>query len=672
MTPHDEIQKLREQLHYHNYRYYVLDDPEISDSEYDQLLRRLQQLETENPDLVTPDSPTQRVGAEPLSAFEKVVRTNPMLSLANAMDDAEIREFDQRIKRFLDLDPGGQIEYVCEPKFDGLAVELEYENGRLVRGSTRGDGTTGENITQNLRTIRSVPLRLTGDLILPQRVVIRGEVLMLTADFKKLNEFQLENAGKVFANPRNAAAGSLRQLDARITAKRSLSFFAYQIGEATGHSFKTHFSTIEQLRAWGFKVTDLCRVVTHVEAAIAYQHDLEKQRNSLPFEIDGTVIKVNSIPMQIQLGQIARSPRWAVAAKFPPNQATTVINDIIVQVGRTGTLTPVAIMEPVEVGGVTVTRATLHNQDEIDKKDVRLGDTVVIQRAGDVIPEVVKVIESKRRPDSHPFQLPPSCPVCGSPVVRVAGEAAHRCSNVSCPAVVANSIAHFVSRAAMDIDGLGGKIIEQLLAENLIKDVADLYHLTFDKLVALERFADKSAQNLLASIAASKQTTLWRLIHGLGIHGIGESSARLLADRFRTIENVQQATGDDLVEIDGIGPIMARTIVDFFAAPANRDLVERLIAAGITYDIPTEKPGDTDQLRFSGMTFVLTGTLQAMTRDEAKAKLEALGGKLTGSVSAKTNVVVAGEKAGGKLARAEQLGIETWDENKFLAEVGAN
>ncbi len=666
------LMELRRQLNYHNHRYYILDDPEITDGEYDSLMRELEKLEADYPDLISPDSPTRRVGATPVGEFRKVSRSLPMLSLSNAMDEAELREFDARIKRFLKLDPEVVIRYACEPKFDGLAIELVYENGRLTLGSTRGDGIIGEDVTHAVKTIRSLPLIIQSEDKVPERLEVRGEVILSHADFEKLNRQQSEAGEKVFANPRNAAAGSLRQLDPKVTAGRPLTMFCYHVGTVSNISFATHVDLLNQLKRWGFKVTDLSRMVAGIEAAVDYQRQMEEKRDSLPFEIDGTVIKVDDISLQQQLGQISRSPRWAVAAKFPPRQVTTVIKDIAVQVGRTGTLTPVANLEPVDISGVTVSRATLHNQDEIDKKDVRPGDTVIVQRAGDVIPEVVMVIESKRPIEAKPYHLPSTCPVCGSPVLRVEGEAAHRCTNVSCPAVIANSIKHFVSRRAMDIDGLGHKIVEQLLAEKMIDTVADLYHLTFEQLIGLERFAEKSTRNLLDSIAKSKNTTLWRLIHAIGIPGVGETTARLLAANFGMIERLKSAVVDELEAIDGIGPIMAADIVEYFNTAANRDLVDQLIQAGIEYEpleIKAEPTSEPDELKFSAKTFVLTGALSQMTREEAKEKIQAMGGKVSSSVSSKTSVVVAGEKAGSKLTKANKLGLEVWDEERFLSEI---
>lgn len=670
------IQELRDAINHHNHRYYVLDDPEISDAEYDKLMRELQALEDAHPELITPDSPTQRVGAEPISEFKKVTRNKPMLSLGNAMEDGEIREFDSRIKRFLKWDTEEAITYLCEPKFDGLAVELVYENGEFTLGATRGDGTIGEDVTHNLRTIQSIPLKLkssSGDNAIPDRIEVRGEVILPVADFGKLNKQQEAAGDKVFANPRNAAAGSLRQLDPKITANRPLQMLCYAVGDVSGRTFETQEAVLQQLRAWGFKVSELYQRVEGIDAAIEYHHSLENRRDSLPFEIDGSVIKVNDTALQEKLGQVSRSPRWAVAAKFPPRQVTTVVREIVAQVGRTGTLTPVANLEPVNIGGVTVSRATLHNQDEIDKKDVREGDTVVVQRAGDVIPEVVKVIPSKRPDDSQPYHLPDQCPVCGSPVVRVEGEAAHKCSNTSCPAVVANAIKHFASRRAMDIEGLGDKIVEQLLAEKCIQDVADLYHLKTEQLVELERFAEKSAQNLIDAIAASKETTLWRLIHALGIPSVGETTARLLASQFGSLEKLQEAENADLEAVEGIGPIMAEGIVAYFAAEANRTLIKRLLDAGVHYEaVEVERQAATESsdLTFEGKTFVLTGSLSNYTRDEAKTEIEARGGKVTGSVSTNTDVVVAGEKAGSKLTKAQNLGIDIWDEERFVSEIG--
>ncbi len=665
--------ELRARLNYHNHRYYVLDDPEISDGEYDQLLRELQALEAEFPELQTLDSPTQRVGTAPQSEFRKVTRTVPMLSLSNAMDEAEIREFDARVKRFLKLAPEAVIAYACEPKFDGLAIELVYENGVFSQGATRGDGVTGEDVTQNLRTIKAIPLTLrqTPGKAAPARVEVRGEVVFPVKEFEALNRKLLAAGEKPLANPRNSAAGSLRQLDPKITASRPLTFFAYHVGALSDGGFASHAELVAQLAAWGFKTTELFRIADGLDAALDFYRELGQKRDSLPFEIDGAVLKVNDMRLQEELGQIARSPRWAVAAKFPPRQATTIVREIVAQVGRTGVLTPVANLEPVNIGGVTVGRATLHNQDEIDKKDVRVGDTVIVQRAGDVIPEVVMVVLGKRPPASQPYRLPGQCPICNSPVERVPGEAAYRCTNVSCPAVVANSISHFVSRRAMDIDGLGDKLVQQLLDEKLISDVADLYSLTYEQLFKLERFAEKSARNLLDAIAKSRQTTLGRLIYAIGIPGVGETTAHLLANRFGVMEALTTVTQENLQTIDGIGPIMAADIAGYFATAANRQLVERLRAAGVVYEpIPVSRAtSPATEGKLSGKTFVLTGGLSSMTRDEAKDKLEALGGKVTDSVSKNTSVVIAGEKAGSKLAKAQKLGVDVWDEARFLQEI---
>ncbi|OQY27889.1 MAG: hypothetical protein B6244_09060 [Candidatus Cloacimonetes bacterium 4572_55] len=669
------ILELRGWIDYHNYRYYALDDPEISDAEYDEMFRELQRLEEERPDLIAPESPTQRVGSTPVGELKKIARSLPMLSLSNAMDEAEIREFDARIKRFLMLDSDVNIEYVCEPKFDGLAVELIYEQGIFTLGATRGDGIVGEDVTHTIRTIHSLPLRLHSESPvtgkpnpIPERLEVRGEAIMLIADFQALNRRQSAKDERIFANPRNAAAGSLRQLDPKTTVDRPLTLFCYHIGAATGLTFKSHLELADQLQAWGFLTPDPRDSASGIESVIRLHQKLERMRDQLPFEIDGTVIKVNDIGLQRRLSQTSRNPRWAVAAKFPPRQMTTVIENITVQVGRTGVLTPVAELKPVEVGGATVRRATLHNQDEIDKKDVRVGDRVIVQRAGDVIPEIVKVIESKRLVDSQPYRLPRLCPVCESPVVQDQDQAARRCSNVSCPAVIANSIKHFIHRHAMDIDGMGDKIVYQLLDAGLIQSAADLYQITFESLIKLDRFAEKSAKNLLAAIHKSKKTTLWRLIHALGLPSVGETTSRLLADHFRTLPAVRAATTEELAEIDGIGPIVAKSIAQFFTVDANALLIDKLLAVGIDCEGSGQnRPRNVG--KFSGMTFVLTGALSGMSRKESKSRVQAMGGKVTSSVSRKTTVVIAGEKPGSKLKKAKNLGIDVWNENRFMEEI---
>ena len=655
-----EINNLRNKINYHNYRYYILDDPEISDAEYDRLMRELQALEQQHPEFITPDSPTQRVGAAPLEAFETVAHTLPMLSLDNGFDEGEIREFDTRIQK---LSPQQQkIEYVAEPKFDGLAVELVYEAGRFIVGSTRGDGTVGENITQNLKTIRTVPLKLVDHkLAVPERLEVRGEVVFPTHAFEALNKQREQSGEALFANPRNAAAGSLRQLDPKITASRALEIFFHSIGQVIGHSFDSHWQFLESIAAWGLRSTPNRRLCQNLDEIFQFYNELEEKRELLPYEIDGLVIKINNFAQQEAIGIKSRSPRWAIAYKFPARQEITQILNIKAQVGRTGTLTPVAMMKPVRIGGVEVSRATLHNQDEIDKKDVRIGDWVVVQRAGDVIPEVVKVIESRRTGSERNYQIPDTCPVCGSHVVRLPGEAAHRCQNLSCPAQLKQQIRHFAYRGAMDIEGLGGKLIDQLVDKGLVKDSADLYFLTKEQWANLERMADKSAQNIIDALEKSKSISLDRFIFSLGIRFVGEHAASLLADHFQTLSNLQKANYDELLAIHEIGPGSAQSIVQFFKEPKNLSTIERLLKAGI--NIQQQEQPASDAL--AGKTFVFTGTLATITRGEAEKLVESLGGRAASSVSKKTDYVVVGTDPGSKATKARDLGVTILNENEF-------
>ena len=655
-----KIKKIRDDLTYHNYCYYILDDPEISDAEYDRLMRELQSLEQQYPELITPDSPTQRVGATPLEAFETVAHTLPMLSLDNGFDEAEIREFDTRIKKL--LSQGEKIEYVVEPKFDGLAVELVYEAGRFNVGSTRGDGTVGENITQNLKTIRTVPLRLIDHkLPVPERLEVRGEVVIPIQAFEELNKQREQADEPLFANPRNAAAGSLRQLDPKITATRPLEIFFHSIGQVIGYTFDSHWHFLDSISTWGLRVTPERRLCQNLNEIYQFYKELEEKREQLPYEIDGLVIKVNNFAQRDSIGIKSRSPRWAVAYKFPARQEITQILDINAQVGRTGTLTPVAIMKPVQIGGVEVSRATLHNQDEIDKKDVRIGDWVVVQRAGDVIPEVVKVIESRRTGNERRYQLPDTCPVCGSHVVRLPGEAAHRCQNLSCPAQLKQQIHHFASRGAMDIEGLGDKLIDQLVEKGLVKYTADLYFLTKPQWSNLERMADKSAKNIIDALEKSKNISLDRFIYGLGIRFVGEHSAVLLANHFRTLSNLKKTTYDDLLTIYEIGPQSAQSHVQFFDEPKNLNTIDRLLKAGIK--IQQKEAAASDQL--AGKTFVFTGTLERMTRDDAEKLVASLGGHSASSVSKKTDYVVVGAEPGSKAVKARELGVTILNEEEF-------
>ena len=668
-TPEERIAALREQIHHHNYRYYVLDSPEISDAEYDRLMRELADLEAEHPELVTPDSPTQRVGAPPAEAFESFRHRVPMLSLSNCFSIEELRAFDARVKRMLNRPPDEAISYVAELKIDGLGVSLTYERGRLVAGATRGDGTEGELVTQNLKTVRSIPLRLQGSGW-PSPVEVRGEVFISHEEFRRINAEREARGEPAFANPRNAAAGSLRQLDSSVTAGRRLQFLTYGMGYRGGIDFETHLGMMERLREWGFPVSRDMRLCEGIEDVVRFCQEWEHRRPGVPFDIDGIVVKVNSLELQDALGQVSRSPRWAIAFKFQPTQATTVVRDIQVQVGRTGALTPVAIMEPVEVGGVTVSRATLHNEDEIRRKDVRVGDTVVIQRAGDVIPEVVSVVTSKRTGAEKPFVFPRECPVCGGPVERPEGEAVARCTGVACPAQAKRRIEHFVSRTAMNVEGIGPAQVEQLVDRGLVKDPADLYALTLEQLLPLERMGKTLAQKILRNIEASRQVPLARLIFALGIRHVGEHVAELLATHFHTLDTLEAASEEEIREVPGIGPEIAASVARFFADPQTRQLLERLRAAGVQPQAPEAVPAAPADNPIAGKTFVFTGTLAQMTRPDAEALVKSLGGRATGSVSAKTDYVVAGEGAGSKLEKAQALGITVLTEEEFRALAG--
>jgi DNA ligase (NAD+) len=653
------VQELREQINYHNYRYYVLDNPVISDAEFDRLMAELTRLE-EAYDLATPDSPTQRVGAQPLDKFESVSHRQPMLSLENAFSEAEAREFDERLKRFLRTE--AEFDYVLEPKMDGCAVELVYEGGRLAVGSTRGDGYRGENVTQNLKTIHTIPLTLLTEAEpAPDLLEVRGEVYMDLEEFKKLNEERLEKGEPAFANPRNAAAGSLRQLDPKITAARPLKIYCYGVGEVRGRNFATQWEVLETLKKWGLRINLMIERDRGIEAAIAYHRKLEHQRHGLPYEIDGMVIKVDSLALQERLGAKTRSPRWALAYKFEATQATTKVLDIEVNVGRTGAVTPMAVMEPVEVGGVTVSRATLHNEDEVARKDVRVGDTVLVQRAGDVIPEVVKVIVEERPPEARPFKMPARCPVCGTELVRPAGEKVTRCPNPECFGSQTRGIQYFAGKNAMDIDGLGEKIVQQLVEEGLVKDVSDLYQLTEGDLIPLERFAEKSAQNIVSAIQSRKAVPLWRLINALGIRYVGEATAQVLARHFQNLEELMEAPKEELLQVEGVGEQVAESIRDFFRHERNRALIGRLQEAGVR-GLPPEAPAASP---LAGKSFVFTGGLEHFSREEAKAQVTARGGRVSSSVSAKTDYVVVGADPGSKLAKARELGVTTLDEAEF-------
>jgi len=658
-----EIEALRAELNQHNYRYYVLDDPSVPDAEYDRLLRQLQQLETDNPQLITADSPTQRVGAQPLSAFGEVAHEVRMLSLDNAFDDDEMRDFERRIKDRL-KDYAG-LEFACEPKLDGIAVSLLYEDGLFVRGATRGDGQTGENITQNLRTVPSIPLKLMSSGW-PQRLEVRGEVYMPKAGFDAFNQQALAKDEKPFVNPRNAAAGSLRQLDARITAKRPLEMCCYSVGVVEGGELPVnHSEVLKQLHGWGFRINDQMAVVQGIEGCIAYYQSLQTRRDSLHYEIDGIVFKLNSLELQQQVGFVSRAPRWAIAYKFPAQEEITQLLDVEFQVGRTGAVTPVARLEPVFVGGVTVSNATLHNGDEIERLGVRCGDTVIVRRAGDVIPQVVQVVLEKRLENSQSIEFPATCPVCDSDVIRAEGEAVARCTGgLYCAAQRKEAIKHFASRKAFDVEGLGDKLVDMLVDQQLINSIADLFHLDHAAVSGLERMGDKSAQNLLDALQKSKQTTMARFIYALGVREVGEATAASLANHFSELDALMQASEEQLLEVDDVGPIVANHIVQFFQQSHNQEIITALLAEGVQWPVIEKKT--TQEMPLVGQTWVLTGTLETLTRDQAKERLVALGAKVSGSVSVKTHCVVAGASAGSKLSKAEALSIEVWDEAALI------
>ncbi len=654
------ISELQRQLNYHNYRYYVLDDPEISDIEYDRLLRELQNLESQFPEFITADSPTQRVGAAPLEEFRSVTHTIPMVSLDNAFGYDELRDFDGRVKRL--LGSAKEVEYVVEPKIDGVAVELVYENGVFTLGSTRGDGYVGEDVTQNLKTIKAVPLNLlAANGAIPRRLEVRGEVYYPASGFKKLNAEREAKGEPAFANPRNAAAGSLRQLDSRITAQRPLDIFIHSLGQLSGVELVTHFEALQRFKKWGFRVNPNINVCNGIAAVIERCTWIAELRPTLDYEIDGAVIKVNDRALQTRLGMRTRSPRWAVALKYEAKQETTQILDIIAQVGRTGALTPVAIMKPVKIAGVEITRATLHNQDEIDRKDVRIGDWVVVQRAGDVIPEVVKVIESKRSGSEKKYRLPDTCPVCGSHVVRLEGEAVHRCQNLSCPAQVKERVRHFASRNAIDIEGMGEKLVDQLVDTGLAKSPADIYSLTKEQLSNLEHMADKSAQNIIDAIAARKKVEFARLIYAFGIRHVGEHMARLLAQEFKTLKNLQAAGKERLLEVYEVGPQVAESVAQFFREQHNRKMIDKLLKAGVKIKTAAAPRNN----KFAGKSFVFTGSLQHFTREQAERLVEKMGGRAAASVSRNTDFVVLGENAGSKAKKARELGATLLTEEEF-------
>ncbi len=663
-----EAAALREQLQSHNLRYYVHDDPQISDAEYDSLLRRLQEIEAAHPELKTPDSPTQRVGAAPLAAFEPVRHLQPMLSLGNAFSLEELRQFDRRVRERLGADAAPC--YACEPKFDGLAVNLCYRDGVLVSGATRGDGETGEDITANLRTLNAIPLRLQGSAP-PHLIEVRGEVYMPLRGFAELNARAEREGEKVFVNPRNAAAGSLRQLDPRVTAARPLRFCAYGVGHLAGWPEPdSQARLLEQLRHWGLPISPLLEVAFDIDAAIAYFQRLEAQRPNLDYAIDGAVFKVDRIDWQHRLGSAARAPRWAIACKFAAEEAATKLEGVEFQVGRTGTLTPVARLQPVFVGGVTVANATLHNADEIERLGVRLGDTVVVRRAGDVIPQVVRAVPELRPEGARQIRFPDACPACASPLERAPGTVAVRCTGgLVCPAQRRESIRHFASREAMDIEGLGEKLIEQLVARDLVRTVVDLYRLAREQLLSLERMAEKSADNLLAAIDASRQTTLARFLYALGIREVGQATARILAGEFGSLDALMAADAERLQELRDIGPVAAGHVHAFFDNPDNRAVIAALRGAGITWP---EAERATGELPLAGQSWVLTGTLESLTREQARERLEALGASVAGSVSRQTRVVVAGSRAGSKLTKARALGVEVIDEAELLRRLQYN
>lgn len=657
-----KLESLRDQIRHHNFRYHALDDPEVPDAEYDRLMRELQRLEADHPELISTDSPTQRVGDAPISAFGTVAHELPMLSLGNAFSEDELREFHRRVLGRLELDDNADLTYAAEPKLDGAAVSLLYENGILVRGATRGDGTTGEDITHNVRTIEAIPLRLLGDGY-PNRLEVRGEVFMPKAGFEAYNERAREAGEKTFVNPRNAAAGSLRQLDPKLTANRPLDMYAYSIGISEGGTLPScHSEILSQLQSWGIKVCPERRVVQGVEGCLDYYRDIGSGRDDLSYEIDGVVYKVDSLDMQNELGFVSRAPRWAIAHKFPAQEELTVVEDVEFQVGRTGAVTPVARLSPVFVGGVTVSNATLHNIDELHRKDVRVGDTVIVRRAGDVIPEVASVIVERRPKGARRVQLPTKCPVCDSHVEREEGETVARCTGgLFCAAQRAEALKHFVSRRALDIEGFGAKLVEQLVDIDRLKTPADIFQLTVEELGQLDRMGEKSARKLIDTIQSSKSTTLARFLYALGIREVGEATAASVADHFGRLPILIAANEEELQSVTDVGPVVASRIKSFFAEQHNLDVIARMQEYGVEWveSDPVELRSDG---ALSGKTFVITGTLPTMTRDAAKELIQSAGGKVTGSVSSKTDYLVAGEKAGSKLTKAEKLEVTVLDE----------
>jgi len=662
--PRQEIERLRAEIERHDYLYHVLNRPEISDTEYDRLFRRLVELEEEHPELVSPDSPTQRVGAPPAEGFAPVPHSVPMLSLANAFDEEEIRDFDRRLREILNVD---RIRYVAEPKLDGLSVELVYRDGVFVRGSTRGDGRVGEDVTANLRTVRSIPLRLrTTNGPPPPLLEVRGEVYIEKEDFRVLNERRAEAGLAPFANPRNLAAGSLRQLDPAVTASRPLKAYFYDIGRTEGISITTQAELLSVLPRLGLRVNPLYRVCDGIDEAIAFYQELQEERDRLPYETDGVVIKLDDFASRRLAGEVSRSPRWAIAAKFPAEEGITRLIDIEVSVGRTGVLTPVAILEPVRVRGVEITSATLHNADEIERKGIKIGDYVIVRRAGDVIPQVVRPLPERRTGQEREFRMPRKCPACGSEVVRLEGEVAHRCLNASCPARIKQSILHFASKDGLDIDGLGEKAVDQLVDKGIVTRLGDLFRLDRERLIPLERFGEKSAENLLSSLEAAKSPTLSRFLFALGIPGVGSHIAEVLATRFDTLERVMDATLDELTAVPEIGPQTAEAITRFFANPENEMTIRDLLAAGLT--IRPARP--TGKGPLAGKRFVLTGALDSMTRSEASSRIKERGGQVSSSVSRNTDFVVVGRDPGAKAERARELGVTTLTEEEFLRLLG--
>ena len=659
----DRARVLRRKINQANIDYYVLDEPAIPDAEYDRMMQELIAIEDECPELITKDSPTQRVGARPLDSFSEVKHVVPMLSLSNAFDEEEMTAFDHRVREMLEQD---QIEYVGETKFDGLAISLLYEDGVLTRAATRGDGVTGEDVTQNARTIRGIPLRLQGKST-PKRFEVRGEIVMTHQAFDKLNEKQKAKEEKIFVNPRNAAAGSMRQLDSRITADRQLSFFAYSVGlfekDEQSPEITSHSEMLVRLKTFGLPVSEIM-VLKGLKACLLYYRTMNNLRNSLDYDIDGVVFKINDFKQQEIMGFVSRAPRWAIAYKFPPEEELTQVLDIEVQVGRTGALTPVARLEPVFVGGVTVTNATLHNEDEIKRKDVRVGDTVIVRRAGDVIPEVLKVVMEKRPDNTRPFKMPAKCPICDSDIEREEGETVIRCSGgLYCSAQQVQAIIHFASRRAMDIDGLGDKLIEQLVEKGLINNVSDLYGLQQTQLACLERMAEKSASNIISALNNSKKTTLDRFLYALGIREVGDATARSLANHFGNLSAIQSATQEALEDVADVGPIVAKHIVTFFSQTHNQEVINNLLTAGVHWpdvEVKAEQP-------LRGKIFVITGTLKGMKREEVKQRLLALGAKVSGSVSKKTDYVIVGSDPGSKAEKASKLEVEILDEAGFLS-----